>query len=837
MQTKIEKSITTNDLSLLHIGSGLTVLSTLIFMLPEWSLGLKDGAVFSIFWLNFGLAFFYFGLLLYKKHYSIKRPFQHLEHLYLLQVLAIISCYSLNRQLNIFHGSTTWLEIFVCVFCVSLVVYSYNVRLPHMLNRVLLFILGAGTMLWVYYTLYLLPLYLVSFMIAFALGMSLHTFVPLWVVLGLWFGVKKATASEPASRRSFLAGAAFPVLFLAFFLVQWHHRMEQINFYSNDHIIQENETLPRWVKLSQQLPADYLTERIMKTDLIYQAPAEELTLWDIPGDSFHEIKRHDPLVMLALFFFEKPNLERKEKVKVLESMYDARHQAEQRLWSGNNLSTVNVVSQVKIYPEFRLAYTEKVLSIHNNMPNSWNQQEAIYTFFLPEGSVVSSLSLWIEGREEKGYLTTKGKAQTAYTTIVGKERRDPSVVHWQEGNRVSVRVFPCTPEENRQFKVGVTSPLRQEGQELVYDNIYFTGPSAAGASETSVVYLEGEAAPLTLPAGYKQRTGNSYKRHGDYKQDWNIRLATPPLASGSFSFGDNSYQLLALPEQMETFSPARVYLDINASWSSGELEQVWELVKGKQVYAWDGHMTQLSEENREQVFRLLRQQQYSLFPLHQVKDAEQALVISKSGAVSPNLSDLKDTPFAEEMAAALPQQSTIRVYTLGHMLSPYLKSLKELQVIGVMQGEVKQLASLLQQQQFVRTSPGHNTVRLGESGLGIVRTEAPATGAAPDHLLRLFAYNHLLQQIGPRYFCKDGFLEEGLIAEAAQANIVSPVSSLIVLETQADYERFDIQKSKDSLGNASLNASGAVPEPEEWALIIVALLVVGFVTLKPYFLR
>ena len=62
-------------------------------------------------------------------------------------------------------------------------------------------------------------------------------------------------------------------------------------------------------------------------------------------------------------------------------------------------------------------------------------------------------------------------------------------------------------------------------------------------------------------------------------------------------------------------------------------------------------------------------------------------------------------------------------------------------------------------------------------------------------------------------------------------------ASLIVLETQADYERFDIRKSQDSLGNASMTASGAVPEPEEWALIILAVLAVTVLTLKPYLLR
>ncbi|MDX5438588.1 MAG: XrtN system VIT domain-containing protein, partial [Pontibacter sp.] len=659
---------------------------------------------------------------------------------------------------------------------------------------------------------------------------------PLWVVLSLGFGTRKAASENPRYLRSFLAGAAFPVLFLAFFLVQWHERNEQINFYSNDYVIREDESLPRWVKLSQQLPADYLTERIVKTDLLYQVPDEGFSIWDLPMDSFNELKRHDPLVTLSVLLLGKPNLDRVEKVKILESMYDARHQAEQRLWAGNNLSTSNVVSRVRIYPEYRMAYTEKVLQVHNNMAYSGNQQEAIYTFFLPEGSVVTSLSLWINGHEEKGYLTTKSKAQTAYNTIVGKEARDPSVVHWQEGNRVSVRVFPCTPSENRQFKIGVTSPLRQLEQQLIYDNVYFTGPSAQNATETSVIYLDSPVTGLNPPSGYKLTRSNEYKRQGSYQQDWSLGFKAPELGSSSFSLKDNSYTLAALPQQLKHFTPQQVYLDINASWSANELEQVWQLVKNYRVYVWDDQLVELNEQNKEELFNLLGQQRYSLFPLHKVSKPEQALVISKSSGASPNLSDLKGSPFADEMADALQLQSPVRVFSLSRQLSPYLKSLKELLVVAPMYGDATELENLLQQHQFISTKPDESVTRLGNSGLGIVKTGAAEAGNAPDHLLRLFAYNHLLQQIGPRYFCKD-FLEEELIAEASEANIVSPVSSLIVLERQSDYERFDIQKSKDSLGNASMNGSGSVPEPEEWALIILAILIISTITLKPYLLR
>jgi hypothetical protein len=51
----------------------------------------------------------------------------------------------------------------------------------------------------------------------------------------------------------------------------------------------------------------------------------------------------------------------------------------------------------------------------------------------------------------------------------------------------------------------------------------------------------------------------------------------------------------------------------------------------------------------------------------------------------------------------------------------------------------------------------------------------------------------------------------------------------VVLEKQEDYERFDI-KQDEGLGNAALGSKGAVPEPHEWALIILAIFLL--ITLK-----
>jgi hypothetical protein len=85
-----------------------------------------------------------------------------------------------------------------------------------------------------------------------------------------------------------------------------------------------------------------------------------------------------------------------------------------------------------------------------------------------------------------------------------------------------------------------------------------------------------------------------------------------------------------------------------------------------------------------------------------------------------------------------------------------------------------------------------------------------------------------MQQTGPHllYDLPDG---DTLVEEAREAYIVTPFSSLVVLETKEDYDRFNIKDSENSLKNASLQSKGAVPEPHEWALIILACLMLFYV--------
>ena len=140
-------------------------------------------------------------------------------------------------------------------------------------------------------------------------------------------------------------------------------------------------------------------------------------------------------------------------------------------------------------------------------------------------------------------------------------------------------------------------------------------------------------------------------------------------------------------------------------------------------------------------------------------------------------------------------------------------------------GSIEDLIGLLKDKSFYKDLENDKTIVNQYAGFQLEETsDANANSSgAPDHLMRLFAYNDLLRKVGKNYFNKKA-MEVKLIDQAKESYVVTPISSLVVLETQNDYDRFDIKKSKNSLQNASIGNSGAVPEPHEWLLILLVLL-------------
>ncbi len=820
------------------IGLILAAFSITLFGVAEWEPIPNN---FAFFVAHYSLTCIYGTTLLISKAFKWRgeKFKQHAHHLLVWLVLSLISAYALNHNIALFDDSSPWLCGYLTIAIIGCLGYGFLPYGPSWLQRIMYFIFGATWLLCLYLSLFLMPIYPLGAIAFFGLGISLHVFVPLALVFHLSLVFRLAWRDQPTLARTFLGGMLVPLILVIAFCLRWHQVQKQIEHLISKDFYEQKSPLPTWVKISQGISSDWVTHRLLKTELVYQPPSDKWLNWNIDRRDFDERRQHDPLVVIACWLMGSTSLSVEERIHILEANYDNRHQTEERLWTGDNLKTSQVSSNVQLFPQFRLAYTEMMLSIRNRSSDTWrNEQEAIYTFDLSEGSAVTALSLWIDGREEKALLTTKDKADSAYRTIVGVEMRDPSVVHWQEGNRVSVRVFPCSPKEERRFKIGVTSPLSFQNGRLHYQNVTFRGPSAIGASEEIQIRSVQSITNFTLPLGFTMEQGGVYRYQGAYHSDWAFHFPAPALATTAFTFNEKSYQLATYQPAYEAFSPTAFYLDINEAWSAKEVQEVWEMAEGKPVYtSRTGQLIRLTDSNWNNLSSELRNHSFSLFPFYAIKNPSSSLLISKGTPQSPNLKELKDTPFASELKKYLAQGVAVRLFNLNTTLSPYLKSLKEFRLLTYAEGNQEDLQSLLQHHHFISSPENNNTVWIQSAHLLLQQTPTAARTnphAAPDHLLRLFAYNDIMRRINQHYF-EAGFYDNTIQQEAEQAYVVSPVSSLIVLEKPADYEKFNIKASQNSLQNASVKAAGSVPEPHEWMLILLTISIVAWLIQKTYF--
>jgi XrtN system VIT domain protein len=455
----------------------ITILfSASLFCIPTFAAKSSENYL-AFFVLHFGLAITYHFILAFNKGTRVANHMIHYRTIKL--VLLLISAYALNREMDVFAASPEWFSTILVVLCIAYLASVAFQQLPWWGRFLLLFLYGVGLIVFGYLAIYLLPLYPISVPGLLLLGISLHTFVPVLFCLLTIFLLQRLAQSERRYWTGVAAGIVVTVVVCIGFVVSWNNKLHHMNRQYTSAMAEGEDKLPLWVQVAQSVERDAFTEKILKTGLIYKIPQwTDVFGWNLPGRNFGEQQQlHDPLVTLATAFSGAVLLPEDDRIKVLESQYNARHQALERLWSGEALKTEQLTTTVKVWPHLRMAYTEKLLTVYNHQSTQrWiSQGEAIYTFHMPEGAVVTSLSLWINGKEEKGILTSKQAATTAYRTIVGYERRDPSVVHWQEGNTVSVRVFPVMAGSSRTFKIGITAPLRKDGAEVVYDNIWFDG--------------------------------------------------------------------------------------------------------------------------------------------------------------------------------------------------------------------------------------------------------------------------------------------------------------------------------------------------------------------------
>ena len=335
----------------------------------------------------------------------------------------------------------------------------------------------------------------------------------------------------------------------------------------------KDEDIPSYIAISQHISSNIFNEILLKKNLVFIGSNN---FFDFDGigslerNSYNERKTHDPFINVAYIFTKDVELSEEDRINILKSNFDKRLEAEEQLWSGNDLITKNIKEDVKIYGDERIAYTEITMDIACK-EETWSDQEAIYSFQLPEGSVATSLSLWVNGTERKGVLTTKEKAQAAYRKIVSIENRDPSLMQWKEGNRIVVRVFPINYSTPRTFKCGFTTPLLVDNKQMKYQSLKITGPNISNASTISRLQIDGAK---------EYKTSKDFTLNGKYfinesegLDDWEINLPINNNAFGkSFIWKEKKYSINPTEKIAVKYNPTEIILDLDSSWTLNEIK-------------------------------------------------------------------------------------------------------------------------------------------------------------------------------------------------------------------------------------------------------------------------
>jgi len=127
--------------------------------------------------------------------------------------------------------------------------------------------------------------------------------------------------------------------------------------------------------------------------------------------------------------------------------------------------------------------------------------EGVLNFPLPEKALVTSFSLDVEGIMTRGVIVKKKKAREVYETIV-RRGVDPGLLEQTAGNYYKTRIYPLMPESSRSIEITWQSNLdRKNGAGIYSLPLRYTEPLLDFTLKIEVVKAEKE--PVIIQEGHR----------------------------------------------------------------------------------------------------------------------------------------------------------------------------------------------------------------------------------------------------------------------------------------------------------------------------------------------
>lgn len=490
-----------------------------------------------------------------------------------------------------------------------------------------------------------------------------------------------------------------------------------------------------------------------------------------------------------------------------------------------------------------LSYTEWILEFDNNNPIA-NEARCLIT--LPPGGVASRLTLWINGEEREAAFGGRSQVKAAYREVAIVRRRDPALLTSAGRDQVFLQCFPVPAYGRMKVKIGITAPLHGQG-----DRAFYRMP---------FILSENFTLPMGLPHGLNITSPGAVTLA-------EAKLSKPGNESGTVSqlgtirqqelFGNGAGALLSLPRVFDTAphqgalgryvatmqrddiqprsEERQVCLVVDGSVGVGKARIDWhamlqaipENVTLRAVFAggegavWDG------AGGRDGLAAWLSAQRYEfgqpvlngvLTALSEVVDGKEREIIVIHGPQPLKVGNIDRLTQALESGKRNGQSVRIHLVAAAPGVVQFMENLDAYtEVVPVLVTDSVEATVT----RIVQTGAATE----GMPRFTFAETESDSNAGehgTNSHLVRLAALDQvmgLLQAHSPLEANAAGTI-------ARRCRLVTPVSGAIVLETKAQYERHGLDDEAD------LNAVPAVPEPEEWLLIIVVLAAVCFVVYR-----
>jgi XrtN system VIT domain protein len=206
-------------------------------------------------------------------------------------------------------------------------------------------------------------------------------------------------------------------------------------------------------------------------------------------------------------------------------------------------------------------------------------------------------------------------------------------------------------------------------------------------------------------------------------------------------------------------------------------------------------------------------------PLYKI--TKNSLIVTKCGTFSANFEELEESNYLKKIRTETKQQN-LKVINISAEINPFWQTAKEQKYVEYYQTTLSNSLKMIKENHFITFKEAENLVNIESAQIAIQENskDSISKSSGSNHIYRMYAFGKVLEE--QVKIQGDALAANKYVTLAKDANIVTPISSLIVLETDEDYKNNGIEKNVDTLGNASINNDGAVPEPHEWALIFIA---------------